>query len=69
MSKPLGLTADLRIVRPDPVEDSIWDAVEHAIEVGWSPERMMPEVRSDWSECLGQKRKDDDRSFARGGAA
>lgn len=66
MSKPLGMTADFRITHPDRVEDKVWEAVEEAIDAGWTPERFMREVRSDWSAYLAQKRKDDDRSFERG---
>ena len=62
MSKPLGVslyatnqTLGLRVVKPSPVEDAIWDAVEKAIENGWSAQQFKDEA----SECWEQKLRDE----------
>ncbi len=63
MSKPYGLTADFRIIRPTRIEDKVWDAVEEAVNAGWTPRQMMQEVRECWAESLKQKAQDDDKDF------
>lgn len=63
--KPLGMNPLLQIIRPDAVQDKVWDAVEAAVDAGWTPENFMLEVRNDWSDYLSQRRKDDDRAFER----
>jgi hypothetical protein len=52
MSKPLGLTHDLRVTRPSQTEDAIWDAVETAIGEGWTPEQFKIEAGEAWERKL-----------------
>ena len=39
------------------VEDAVWEAVEQAIEAGWSPERFKAEIADAWKEKLEDKAK------------
>jgi hypothetical protein len=64
MSKPLGivLSADiggigLSVRKPSPVEDAIWDAVEKAIDDGWTPKQFRQEVLASWEEKIDQNAK------------
>lgn len=36
--------------RPSKVEDAIWEAVEQAIEAGWTPRQFKLEVASAWEQ-------------------
>lgn len=42
--KPLGMTADFRVIRPSRAEDAIWSAVEEAIAAGMSPQDFRSEA-------------------------
>jgi hypothetical protein len=44
--------------RPSQVEDAVWEAVEAAIEAGWSPERFRSEVADAWKERLHDQARD-----------
>lgn len=57
--KPLGMTLDMRIIRPSPVEDKVWEAVREAIDAGWSPARMRAEIGEAWDGLL---REDGERA-------
>jgi hypothetical protein len=50
--KPLGVNVALQVVMPSKIEDHICDAVEGAIENGWTPERFRREVASSWQEVM-----------------
>jgi hypothetical protein len=39
------------------VEDMIWDAVEEAINTGWTPEQFKAEAASAWEERLREDAK------------
>lgn len=65
MSKPLGMDVNFRIIKPTAVEDKVWDAVELAIDNGWTPKRMIAEVKDCWREYLADKSRDDMKSFER----
>lgn len=65
MSKPLGMTAWLQIVRPTPTEDKIYDAVEAAIEHGIPVEEFFREARDCWRIALDEKRTSDQRALDR----
>lgn len=64
MSKPFGMTADFRIVRPSRVEDKIWEAVEEAFCAGWTPQQFISEARQSWDQANRDKAKEDDKLFA-----
>ena len=62
--KPLGLrlTANnqgvgLNVHKPSRTEDAIWNAVEEAINEGWTPKQFKDEVISAWEEKLQQDAK------------
>jgi uncharacterized protein YbdZ (MbtH family) len=61
--KPLGLTATFQIVRPDRVQDAIWEAVEKAIDAGWQVENFRQEAAECWSEYLRQKKESDAKEW------
>ena len=57
--KPLGLgfTASesgigMSVRRPSKVEDAVWEAVEMAIQSGWTPEQFRNEIADAWREKL-----------------
>ena len=57
MPKPMGLDftisdrgMSLHSVRPSHAEDAIWDAVETAINNGWTPEQFKIEAASAWKD-------------------
>ena len=58
MSKPLGLTPAFHVTMPSKTEDRIWDAVEEAIEAGWTPVRFKHEVAAAWEAILKKAAKD-----------
>ena len=64
--KPLGLAADfMTIIRPNPVQDAIWEAVEKAIEAGWQVENFRAEAADCWNEYLRRKRESDAKAWAK----
>jgi hypothetical protein len=65
MSKPMGMSATFQIIRPTPIEDKIWDAVELAIQQGMSPKEFIDETRYCWQEYLREKMNDDRKEFER----
>jgi hypothetical protein len=66
MNKPLGLSmgtsesGDLRFIvsRPSPVEDAVWEAVNKAIEAGWTPQQFKNEAADAWKQRLTDDAKD-----------
>ena len=63
MAKPPGISFSvsesdcalmLKTIFPSKVEDAIWDAVEEAINNGWTPEQFKNEVASAWKDRLKQ---------------
>ena len=46
----IGFSVDLA----SKVEDAIWDAVEEAINAGWTPERFKSEAADAWRDRLKQ---------------
>lgn len=57
--KPLGISLfvngdgpSMRCVTPSPVEDAVWDAVEAAIQAGWTPQRFKSEAAAAWEHEL-----------------
>ena len=57
MSKPLGMTPMMQVIRPTPIEDRIWDAVSEAIAAGMTPERFRSEVAQAWEHELREEAK------------
>lgn len=57
MSKPYGLTLDLRVVVPDRVQNIIYDAVQEAIDSGISPKQFKAEVAECWEMVLKDNMK------------
>lgn len=55
--KPLGCSAMLQVSRPSRAEDAVWDAIEAAIAVGWTPERFKQEVVEAWQHLLREESK------------
>lgn len=66
MSKPSGLSLGIgedglphfQVNRATRTEDAIWDAVETAINEGWTPEQFRNEAADAWAERLEQDAKD-----------
>ena len=48
----------MRVVMPSKAEDKIWDAVEEAIEAGWTPQRFKNEVANAWEEYFRRTAND-----------
>lgn len=65
MSKPYGMTAALQIIRPDAVQDAVWDAVERAVDAGWTVEQFRSEAADCWNEYLRQKRESDMKAWSK----
>ena len=63
MSKPLGVTRLLRVRMPSVTEDAIWDAVQSAINAGWSSKQFISEARQAWEECSNDRLQDELREF------
>ena len=65
--KPLGLRilgdGGMVVVRPNEIQDQIWETVSKALNAGWTPEMFRQEAASCWSEYLRQKREDDDKAW------
>lgn len=57
MSKPIGLTHDLRVTFPSRSEDAIWEAVETAICEGWDARRFKIEAAEAWEHVLRENAK------------
>ena len=55
--KPWGMDASFQIVRPTNAADKFFDAVEAAIDAGWTPDQAISEVAESWSICLREKEK------------
>ena len=75
MPKPtglrLGLTGEggvlsLSVSRPSIVEDSVWDAVQRAVEAGWTPTQFLREVREAWEQALDDQRRAELTTLASG---
>lgn len=64
MSKPPGVTWDMRLRRSTPVEDAIWDAVEKAIDDGWTVEQFRIEAAASWREKQRQDMDGDRKAWA-----
>lgn len=63
--KPLGLRLGIdesglrmSVSRPSKVEDAVWEAVEKAIEAGWTPQQFKNEISDAWREKLRDAAKD-----------
>jgi hypothetical protein len=56
MSKPLGIRLEFgggaHVVRPDQVENAVWDAVEAAVDAGWTVEEFRRECAEAWRSRL-----------------
>lgn len=50
--KPLGITPFFEVRKPSPTEDAIWEAVQSAIDCGWTPERFKQEASAAWIDKL-----------------
>jgi len=63
--KPLGveinMAGSMSVTHPSKVEDAIWDAVEEAINAGWTPRQFKNEIAAAWVERLKQDARDADR--------
>ncbi len=46
--KPIGISACLEVRMPNQAEDAIWEAVQSAIDSGWTPERFKQESALAW---------------------
>jgi len=53
-ANPIGFSVN----HPSRVEDAVWEAVEAAIEAGWSPKRFKEEAAGAWRERLTDEAKD-----------
>jgi len=42
---------------PSKVEDAVWEAVELAIESGWTPQQFKTEIADAWREKLNDEAK------------
>lgn len=66
MGKPIGIDWTMRdgvpmlgVIRPTPVEDAIWDAIERAVDAGWTVEEFRREAASCWDGYLHDKARSD----------
>lgn len=55
----------MRVVHPTGVEDKVWDAVEAAIEGGWSVDRFRSKAASAWADYRKREADDEARGFRR----
>ena len=63
--KPNGLSMSVSesggigfsVSTPSKVEDAIWEAVELAIESGWTPQQFKNEISEAWREKLNDDAK------------
>lgn len=53
-------TIGFALNRPSKVEDAIWEAVELAIDSGWTPEQFKNEIADAWRDRLTEDAKDAD---------
>lgn len=75
--KPLGIVFALnedvdpvlRVRRPTPAEDAVWQAVEAAIDEGWTPERYRNEAAEAWCGRLAEDAKHARAALAGAGGA
>lgn len=56
--KPNGMSEDLRVIRISTTQDAVWDAVQSAIEAGWTPIQFKREVADAWADALRREAKD-----------
>lgn len=68
--KPNGLNLRLKhgqpilqVTGPSMEEDMIWNAVESAVDAGWTPERFKREVASAWTEKLHREAEDAEKEL------
>lgn len=47
-----GIGGSMSVTHPTKVEDAIWEAVELAIDAGWTPEQFKNELADAWKERL-----------------
>ena len=59
MSKPLGVQLTIGeqgprmwVTRPTYTEDKVWDAVQAAMDEGWSIDRLVHEAQAAWADNL-----------------
>jgi hypothetical protein len=57
MSKPYGLTADLKMTTPSRAMDMIWDAVEQARLEGMTPIQIKREMAQAWEHACDEEKK------------
>jgi hypothetical protein len=48
----IGGNGSMSVTKPSKVEDAIWEAVELAIDNGWTPEQFKSELADAWAERL-----------------
>jgi len=65
MMKSLGLSMgfgkdglSLSVSHPTSVDDAVWDAVEQAINAGWTPQQFRNEIADAWRDRLLSDAKD-----------
>jgi hypothetical protein len=63
MSKPTGVTWDMRTIQANATENAIWDAVEAAIDAGWTVEQFRREAAGAWREKKRRDIESDDRAW------
>ena len=68
--KPLGVSLRiqeglpvLRCAQPTKAEDAVYEAVEQAIEQGWTPRRFIAEARQAWQEFRNEAMKTEMKEF------
>ena len=61
MSLMMGAGPILRVTHPSPTEDKIWEAVEAAIEAGWTPERFRQESAEGWADYRRRQAEDESK--------
>lgn len=52
-----GQRVGMYVHKPTRTEDAIWNAVEQAINEGWTPKQFKSEVASAWEERLKEDAK------------
>jgi hypothetical protein len=65
MSRPPGVTWDLRVARYSETEHKVWDAVEAAQEGGVTVEEFRRMCAQAWDHALGERSRNDARDWAR----
>lgn len=55
--KPLGMTPTFQIVKPDRIQDAIYEATQQAIDAGWTVDQFRREAAACWRIYLDERQR------------